>query len=264
LLAERESAFMTDTGIQRGEFDIGRVIQRTFTAISANWLVFLVSALLLIGVPNVISGLGQTELATAGIFGPGFLFRFVGGLLAFVGAIVLQGTVVFAAVNELNGKKIELSEAFSAGVRTFFPLLGLSILMALGLVLGFVLLIVPGVILGVMWIVAAPAVVVERRGVMESFQRSRDLTRGHRWKIFALGLVYVLAASIIGAALGGAGAAATSGLTTGGLSFVNLVVVPIVNVVSSVFSAAGVAAIYYELRSTKEGVGPEQIASVFD
>ena len=43
------------------------------------------------------------------------------------------------------------------------PLIGLSILVAIGVVLGFVFLIVPGVILYLTWSVAAPALVEERR-----------------------------------------------------------------------------------------------------
>jgi hypothetical protein len=35
-------------------------------------------------------------------------------------------------------------------------------------------------------------------------------------------------------------------------------------VITSVLSSAGVAAIYYELRSTREGAGPEALAAVFD
>jgi len=32
----------------------------------------------------------------------------------------------------------------------------------------------------------------------------------------------------------------------------------------AVIASAGVASIYYELRSIKEGIGPEALASVFD
>jgi hypothetical protein len=38
----------------------------------------------------------------------------------------------------------------------------------------------------------------------------------------------------------------------------------VVRIFTSMVSTAGVATIYYELRSVKEGVGPEQLASVFD
>ncbi|MBJ7484699.1 glycerophosphoryl diester phosphodiesterase membrane domain-containing protein [Brevundimonas sp.] len=260
---------MTATDIHGGTFDMGRVVQRTFSAISQNWVVFLVSSVLLIGVPNVISALGQFQAlgqlpGTSTSFGSLWVLPVVGGFLAIVGSFVLQGTVVFVTINGLNGRKIDLGEAFSAGLKTFLPLLGLAILMGLGLIIGFILLVVPGIILSVMWIVAAPAVVAEKRGVMESFQRSRDLTRGNRWVIFFLALIYGIATMIITWSILGVGMATAGSFEAGATSPINLLLTPLVNVVSSVISAAGIASIYYELRSIKEGVGAEQIASVFD
>ena len=254
---------MTATDIRGGTFDMGRVVQRTFSAISQNWVVFLVSSILLIGVPNVISAVGQLQGAGES-FGSLWVLPVVGGLLAIVGSFVLQGTVVFVTINGLNGRKVDLGQAFSAGLHTFLPLLGLAILMAIGLFIGFVLLVVPGIILSVMWIVAAPSIVAEKRGVMESFQRSRDLTRGHRWAIFFLALMYGIAAMIISWSILGVGMATAGSFTAGATSPINVILTPLVNVVSAVISAAGIASIYYELRSIKEGVGAEQIASVFD
>jgi len=42
----------------------------------------------------------------------------------------------------------------------------------------------PGLIVFTMWFVATPACVVERLGPFRSMGRSRQLTKGHRWKIF--------------------------------------------------------------------------------
>ena len=259
---------MTTTDYQGGGFDLGRVVQRTFASISQNWLVFLVSAILLIGIPSVISGFGEganiftasSPLAVTAIV--------VGGLLALIGTYVLQGLVVFTTINGLNGKPVDLSTALSAGLRFFFPLLGLGIVMGLGLTLGFILLIVPGVILSIMWAVAAPVLVAEKRGIMESFQRSRDLTRGSRWMIFAIVVVYFIIAMILGMVIAGVGFAGTGSLGVGDAasraSIGTLILTPIVNVVTAVLSSAGVASIYYELRTAKEGVSPDQLASAFD
>ena len=38
----------------------------------------------------------------------------------------------------------------------------------------------------------------------------------------------------------------------------------VVHILSGVVASAGVAALYYELRSAKEGAGPEVLASLFD
>ena len=56
---------------------------------------------------------------------------------------------------------------------------------------------VPGLMMAVAWIVAAPALVVERTGVFGAFSRSAQLTRGRRWVLFALGVIFFIAVFIV-------------------------------------------------------------------
>ncbi|RZJ45661.1 MAG: hypothetical protein EON86_01010 [Brevundimonas sp.] len=247
-----------------GHFDLGRVIQRTFTSIGQNAAVFFGASVILVGIPSTISALGQGSLTSANPYS-GFGFVILGTMLYFIGLYLLQGMVVKAAVNGFNGKKTAFGDAFGAGLRMFFPLLGLSIVATLGALLGYILLVVPGILLSVIWSVAAPAVVVEKRGVFESLQRSRDLTRGFRWPVFGLIVIYVVLSWIFGLAMGGL-SLATGGTFTGGTPnlAVTLISGPLTNIVAGVVASAGVASLYYELRIAKEGVGAEDLASVFD
>lgn len=255
---------MTTTDYQGGGFDLGRVVQRTFASISQNWLVFLVAAVLLIGIPSLVTGSGQSMTNPAQPFA-GLPLILIGSILTVIGTYVLQGTVVFATVNGFNGRPVDIGGALAVGLKLFFPLLGVAILMGLGVGIGLILLIVPGLILTVMWVVTAPALVIEKRGVFESFQRSRDLTRGNRWMIFAILVVYGVVSSIISWSVIGLGAAMGGSLATAStLWLVAMILTPLVNVVTAVLSSAGVAAIYYELRTSKEGVSPDQLASAFD
>lgn len=248
-----------------GVFDLGRVIQRTFAAIKQNAAIFFGAAAILVGLPNVLAAFGQSSMLTGGSEMSSLAMIFVGALLNLVGLYLLQGMVVKAAVNGFNGKTTAFGEAFSVGIHKFLPLLGLAIVATLGMMLGFVLLIVPGIMLAVMWSVGSPAVVVEKRGVFASLQRSRELTKGYRWQVFGLLIIYVILSWIIGAAIGGF-SLATGGTLTGGTPnlMVNLITEPLVSILSGVVASAGVASLYYELRTTKEGVGSEDLASIFD
>ena len=49
-----------------------------------------------------------------------------------------------------------------------------------------------GINVAVMFWVAIPAAVVERPGILASLQRSRDLTRDNRWKLFGTLVVLVV------------------------------------------------------------------------
>jgi hypothetical protein len=248
----------------RRSLDVGRTIQRTFDSIRQNWAVFFGASALLVGLPSLLSAWGQSIMLT-GDAGSAFLAVLIGGVLSVVGAYVLQGLVVQGTVSGFNGRRLTFQEALSHGTRVFLPLIGLAIVSGIAVMLGYILLIVPGVILTVIWLVAAPAVVVERRGVFESLQRSRDLTRGSRWPIFGVVVIYFVLWMIVGAAISALGIA-TGGTFVGGTTnmAVNLVATPLTNLLSGVIAAAGVAAVYYELRTVKEGVGAEQLAAIFD
>lgn len=265
-LDERAPLSMSASGKGGGSshFDLGRVIERTFKSIVQNWASFLGTSAVLIGLPSVLQVYGQT-LAIFDQNLTGWALVVVGWVAWIIGIYILQGMVVKIAVAGFNGKTMNPMDALTAGVKLFLPLFGLGIVVGLGIFLGFLLLIVPGVILAVIWSAATGVLVVEQKGVFDSMQRSRDLTRGYRWQIFGLGVIFWIVSIIIGMLFGGIGAVTGGDFTMGSPNvIVNMATTAISNVLSAVISAAGAAALYFELRSAKEGVGPEELASVFD
>jgi hypothetical protein len=244
-------------------FEIGRVASRTFGVIGRNLVVFLSLATLLAGVPQAIVG----YFTLTAVFGSGgasaFLISGCAALIGFVAMGVLQAALIHGSVADLNGRKANLSDCLSTGLRFFLPVIGVSILTGLGIAVGFVLLIVPGVLLALAWCVNVPVVVVERKDVFAAFGRSADLTRNHRGAILVLVIAYALVAGILQqvtlAVTGGFSLA-----TLGSFNATQWVVLTVLQVAESLIGAAGIAAIYYELRSIKEGIGPEALASVFD
>ncbi|WP_165187584.1 hypothetical protein [Caulobacter soli] len=266
---------MTDTTVTR-RFEIGRVISGTFSVIGRNFGTFALLALILGGLPNLLLSLVQISfVGHQQVFSPQAIVGSVVGLVVMiVAAFVLQAAIVHATVADLNGRRVVLGESLKVGLRNWLPLVGLAILMTLGLMVGFVLLIVPGIILAVMWSVTVPAKVVEKIGVMAAFQRSRDLTRGRRWAIFGLFVLYVIAVWIVEAAIMAAfmpfvlskGASAPEAMAgfNSSINLVSMVASPLIATISTLVTTAGGATLYSELRGTREGVGPEALASVFD
>ncbi|MDR3513410.1 MAG: hypothetical protein P4L73_17365 [Caulobacteraceae bacterium] len=261
-----------------GRFDIGRVIGRTFDVIRHNLATFAILALLLAGVPALISTIGlfgllnriQSLGGQAGpavfiqAFGQGAVLTGVGALLGVVTNAILQGAVIFGAASYLTGRSASLGECLGAGLKRCLPLIGLMLVGFVAIGFGFMLFIVPGVMMAVAWVAAAPALVVERTGVFGAFSRSADLTRGRRWPIFGLLVLYFVAISVVQQvfiSLVGVGFAAA----TPEADFLNkLPVSAVISVCVSILGCAGIASIYYELRSSREGIGPEALAAVFD
>ncbi|MEC3911222.1 glycerophosphoryl diester phosphodiesterase membrane domain-containing protein [Sphingobium sp. CR2-8] len=95
---------------------------------------------------------------------------------------------------------VEISPRFGAAF-------GFSLVSGLAMALGFVLLIVPGVLLFVRWAVGLPALLRENLGITEAMRRSSVLTQGNRWRILGLGLLIWVPFLIVMVAIGGLSAA---------------------------------------------------------
>jgi hypothetical protein len=251
-------------------FDIGRVVNRAIGVIGRNALPFFLASLicnlpyiLMIGVAGAFPG-GTTAIfqnpgAALGTLG----LLFLAGIGWLVGAFVLQAALTYGTVADLNGKRAGFADSLMTGLSEFLPLLGLALLAGLGIFGGYILLVVPGVMLAVAWSVIVPVRIVERLPVMDCFGRSAALTRGHRWSVFGLMVIYVIASFAIsfgtGLVVGAVGA-----LTGVGATVISLAAGSVGRLIASVILSVGTASIYYELRSNKEGIGPEQLAAVFD
>jgi MFS family permease len=252
----------TSTAVD-GQLDIGRVIQQTFGVLGRNFSTFLLLALILTGLPSMILGYFQAEAVRTST--PGYGGALLTSLAAMITGLVLQGALIYGTVGDLNGRRPSVSDSLSVGLRSFLPILGLGILIALGVAFGLMLLVVPGIMLAVAWSVAIPALVAERTGVFAAFGRSAQLTRGNRRRIFGLVVIYMIAAIIVGAIIAVFGGLAAVGGAGGAIPIVQAVVIqPLTNVVGALLGATGGAVLYAELRRVKEGASPEALAAVFD
>ena len=74
----------------------------------------------------------------------------------------------------------------------FGAYMGVSILVELGVIFGMVLLIVPGVLLALRWVLAANFTLTREMGVRQAMEASRDMTDGHRGEIFGAYVVFGL------------------------------------------------------------------------
>lgn len=111
------------------------------------------------------------------------------GLIALVVSLAVstlyQGTVVGLVSDVQDGRRdYSIGEQMRSVTPVVMPLIGAGILAGLGIVLGLVLLVVPGLYLLTIWAVIAPVIVVERSGVLDAFRRSRELVRGSGWPVF--------------------------------------------------------------------------------
>lgn len=240
-----------------GKIDIGRVLTNTIGVIGRNPVVFLGLSLLIVGLPNAaIQFIQGNAAAVAGAFAsPTVIITGLFGFFVFLFlSVILQATLIVATLNDLAKKEINLGDCISQAIRKFWPLLGLGLLFGLGIALGFLLLVVPGVILYLMWIVAAPVMMAEDKGIMDSFKRSSELTSGSKGMIFLLMIIFVVAAAIIGGISGAIGVFSVTA---------SVIAATIINTITGALQGAGIASIYVDLRTAKEGTDSGTLADVF-
>ena len=122
------------------------------------------------------------------------LLTFVAVVVSLVLAVLYEGMVVQLVRDVQDGRRDHtMGELFSSVSPVLLPLIAVSVLAGLGIGIGFLLLIVPGLILLTFWAVVAPVTVIERPGVFSVFGRSRELVRGYGWPVFGtIVLVFLL------------------------------------------------------------------------
>lgn len=241
------------------KLDIGVVIQGTFDALRRNFVALLPAMAALLMAPGLVNAvLASRLLVNSEIWG----FYAATILLSVLGWAVFQALAARVFVADLDGGKTTVRDHLRPAVSAALPVIGILILQGLAFSLGLVLLIVPGFMIMTALSVALQAKVVERVGVFAAFDRSRALTRGNRRRIFLLMVIYfvifmVFEGVVLSLTGGLRSATAVAGLGT-------TIALTLLGEFAGLLALAGQGALYVELRRIKDGVGPSDLAAVFD
>lgn len=250
---------------------VGRVFARSVDVIRANPVATLGTSFLLMALPGLIASLAGAQLTMLTSWRSGMYAGMVGyGLVIGLLWLIASGALVHATVAHDQGRQASMAEGVRIGIARCLPLAAVYILFFLGVWIGTLLLVVPGIWLAVRWGVALPAVVAERTGVFGAFTRSSDLTRGARWHVFGIMLlatiVYVLivfAIGILTTAGSGSLAALAGGRAVPTTSLVGQIVQSVVStVVITWFTTVG-ASLFVELRHWKDGPDADRLSDIF-
>ena len=170
---------------------VGSVLREAWSLYTRFFVRFFLLAALVFLITNLASAVlfeivgTDTTVAAA-------LVSLVATVVVVVGTYWLQGALVFAVQDVQDGSFDASNDEILHKVKPFLGTLVLSgILAGLGIAVGIVLLVVPGLVLLTWWALISPIIVLEGKKVGAAFGRSRELVRGHGWTVFG---VVVLAA----------------------------------------------------------------------
>lgn len=224
------------------KLDVGGTLSQIFSTYGAQAGVLLPVAFGLFLFVAVIEGVFNGVL----VFG-------IGLLINIVASTVYQGMVVGLVRDVQDGRRdSSVGELIEATRPVILPLIGAGLLSGIGISIGFLLFVVPGLILLTIWAVIAPVIVVERTGVIEAFGRSRQLVESNGWRVFGVILLVFVIVAAAGFGLALIGIAISDSLVIG------ILVGLIASTLTEPIAALAASTIYFRLRAFESAspVGP--------
>lgn len=169
---------------------------------------------------------------------------------------VLEDAVLTIIVADVClGRPVSMRSGFQRSFAVLGALLVASLLKGIGIVVGLVCLIIPGVLVMLRWLLSTQAIVIESQGGRGSLGRSRELTAGNYGRL----LVLMLVLTLIGMALHfGLRALLPDAIEHTPVLGQLLQQVP--QIVVAPVSSAALTLAYFDLRVRKEGFDMEQLA----
>ena len=122
-----------------------------------------------------IAGIMRLSMWIENIFGPIYI-----------------GALIYSLFRIKSGHSVTYKEAMSIGVSKWGALFGARFVAGILVGLGFIALVIPGLVLLVRYSLLDAPVVIENMGASESRARSAALTQGRRWKIFLAGTLFFI------------------------------------------------------------------------
>ncbi len=215
-------------------WNLDSALVTTFTLVRDNFAAFFAVALVL-NAPSLVIGFVDG----------GFVVALVVGVVTH---ILLTVSLTIGTLQAMAGARPGFTALLQQINRPDLgKLLALGIVQQVVIILGLMAFIAPGLYVLSLWMVAMPAIIVERSTVGGALDRSAALTRDRRWLVLGIFVLVavpaILAIEIVGALTG---IAIVSWLLEAALSTV----------------LVSLAVVFYALlRGEKEGMTPQQIAA---
>jgi hypothetical protein len=113
----------------------------------------------------------------------------VTSMIMWLVSIILYNAILSRVGAVANGDNSDLYDSLVTGIRKAIPVFVAAVLYALAISIGFVLLIIPGLILMVTLLFFQVLIVVDDEGILASLKRSHNLVWGNYWRTTAVILV---------------------------------------------------------------------------
>ena len=177
-----------------GSVSAGSAIGQGFRLWFSNF-VFVTKIILVVWLP--IEVIKNYLIYAAGAQDSPGLFRIEGLLAEFVGTLV-TAAMLFGVVETIRtGKNPSVRDCYRWGMSRWGIMIAATVGAGLQIILGLVLLVIPGLIFWTWYALVEQVVVVESVSAKDALRRSRELSKGHRLKLVGFGAFFLFYAILV-------------------------------------------------------------------
>jgi hypothetical protein len=199
---------------------------------------------------ETVTILGQTQTISDQTFAAVVLGSIIAAIVAVIISAVLQAAMMRGAALATIGDPVDVEASYRWGLKRFGSVLLVAILVGLAVAIGFILLIIPGIIFLTLFSVSIPALVIENRRGTDAMRRSWDLAKQHFWHVLGVIVVAWIIAAIVSSILGAIG---------GDSWFGAWIFSAIAQIITAPFSALVSVLLYLDLRARKEALTADSL-----
>jgi len=210
-----------ELGIKR-ELTVGEIISKTFAVYQRDFTKYFILFAIVEVITGLVIALAQHAFVLPTLPSNPTSQEFFNWLPVFLGAFlplvlsifvvtvvffpIAQGTAIKMASEQIDKGQADIRDSVRFAASKLLSIWALSIVVGIIVVLGFIALIIPGIILAIMFALAFPVLLIEKKGVFDSMGKARALV-GQRWlKTFAtflvFGIIFAIASAIVSAISG--------------------------------------------------------------
>jgi hypothetical protein len=241
----------------------GEILDGAFVIYRRHFATLFVTALIPL-VPTAV-GMGAFGFFTAGTMEADAAAASAAGLFLLYPVMLLATAVMWAALiqetaSAVEGRPVDRGAAYRAAFRRLLPLVAVSVVVFLLAALGFLLLIVPGILVMIALFAVWHVVVLEERGPLEALARSRELARGAWLRIlgvwFVSWIIVMIPSLVVGTVAGAAAFGAmlasgdpdAAGAAVGWVGAATNVLSVLLSALTTPFMVAALTLLYYDRR----------------
>jgi hypothetical protein len=194
-----------------------------------------------------VNGVPTLETRSFGII---LAASLIGAAIAVIISAILQAATMRGAALATVGDPVDIEASYRWGLKRFGSVLLVAVLVGLAVGIGFILLIIPGIIFLTFLAVSIPALVIENRRGTDAMKRSWNLVSGNFWHVLGVIVVAFLITAVVSSVLRAIG---------GSNWFVAWIFNAIAQIITAPFSALVSVLLYLDLRARKEALTADSL-----